>query len=130
MIKFVLASHGELAEGIYSSVRLIMGESADLHTVCAYTQGPDDILKKIEKLFETFEETDEIIVMTDLLGGSVNSAFAQLLSKRKFWLVTGVSLGLVMELLLIKEGDEIQKKIEEALENARKMMCLCNLFMQ
>ncbi len=130
MIKFVLASHGELAEGIYSSVRLILGESADLHTVCAYTQGPDDILKKIEKLFETFEETDEIIVMTDLLGGSVNSAFAQLLSKRKFWLVTGVSLGLVMELLLIKEGDEIQKKIEEALENARKMMCLCNLFMQ
>ena len=71
MIKFVLASHGELAEGIYSSVRLILGESADLHTVCAYTQGPDDILKKIEKLFETFEETDEIIVMTDLLGGSV-----------------------------------------------------------
>ena len=130
MIKFVLASHGELAEGIYSSVRLILGETADLHTVCAYTQGPDDILKKIEKLFETFEETDEIIVMTDLLGGSVNSAFAQLLSKRKFWLVTGVSLGLVMELLLIKEGDEIQKKIEEALENARKMMCLCNLFMQ
>ena len=130
MIKFVLASHGELAEGIYSSVRLILGGSADLHTVCAYTQGPDDILKKIEKLFETFEETDEIIVMTDLLGGSVNSAFAQLLSKRKFWLVTGVSLGLVMELLLIKEGDEIQKKIEEALENARKMMCLCNLFMQ
>ena len=130
MIKFVLASHGELAEGIYSSVRLILGESADLHTVCAYTQGPDDILKKIEKLFETFEETDEIIVMTDLLGGSVNSAFAQLLSKRKFWLVTGVSLGLVMELLLIKEGDKIQKKIEEALENARKMMCLCNLFMQ
>ena len=48
MIKFVLASHGELAEGIYSSVRLILGESADLHTVCAYTQGPDDILKKIE----------------------------------------------------------------------------------
>ena len=44
--------------------------------------------------------------------------------------MTGVSLGLVMELLLIKEGDEIQKKIEEALENARKMMCLCNLFMQ
>ena len=130
MIKFVLASHGELAEGIYSSVRLILGESADLHTVCAYTQGPDDILKKIEKLFETFEETDEIIVMTDLLGGSVNSAFAQLLSKRKFWLVTGVSLGLVMELLLIKEGEKIKKKIEEALENARKMMCLCNLFMQ
>ena len=130
MIKFVLASHGELAEGIYSSVRLILGESADLHTVCAYTQGPDDILIKIGKLFETFEETDEIIVMTDLLGGSVNSAFGQLLTKSTFWLVAGVSLGLVMELLLIKEGDEIQKKIEEALENARKMMWVCNLVMQ
>ena len=130
MIKFVLASHGELAEGISSSVRLILGEPANLHMVCAYTQGPDDIQKKIEKLFETFEDTDEIIVMTDLLGGSVNSAFAQMLPKRKFWLVTGVSLGLVMELLLIKEGDEIQKKIEEALENARKMMCLCNLLMR
>ena len=130
MIKFVLASHGELAEGISSSVRLILGEPANLHMVCPYTQSPDDIQKKIKKLFETFEDTDEIIVMTDLLGGSVNSAFAQMLPKRKFWLVTGVSLGLVMELLLIKEGDEIQKKIEEALENARKMMCLCNLLMR
>ena len=57
MIKFVLASHGELAEGIYSSVRLILGESADLHTVCAYTQGPDDILKKMgQELDEFFEQ--------------------------------------------------------------------------
>lgn len=130
MIRFVLASHGRLAEGMRDSIRLLLGESAELYTICAYTQGPDDVMREIEQLFDTFAENDKIIVMTDLMGGSVNSAFACLLPKRKFWLVAGVSLGLVAELLLIKEEDNIEKGIEAALENGRRLMCFYNPLIQ
>lgn len=126
MLKFVLASHGKMAEGIRDSIHLILGEAVKLHTICAYSQGPDDVTKEIEKLFHNFNTEDDIIVMTDLFGGSVNSAFVSLLSKRRFWLVTGISLGLVTEILLIREEDNIGEKIEIAVENARKLMCLCN----
>ena len=34
------------------------------------------------------------------------------------------------ELLLIKEDDNIEESIEEALENNRKLMCFCNPLLQ
>ena len=126
MVKFVLASHGKLAEGMRDSARLILGDSIELHTICAYTQGSDNLAEEIEQLFRTFDEQDEIIVMTDLFGGSVSSAFARMMQKRKFWLVSGVSLGLVVDLLLIEEKDDIEESIEEALENSRNLMCFYN----
>ena len=68
--------------------------------------------------------------MTDLFGGSVSTAFAGMLAERNFWLVAGVSLGLVAELLLIKEDDNIEDSLEEALENNRKLMCFYNPLLQ
>lgn len=130
MLRFVLASHGKLAEGMRDSIHLILGKSVDIRTICAYTQGPDDVIKEIEQIFDAFSEEDKIIVMTDLFGGSVSSAFASLLPKRKFWLITGISLGLVAELLLIKEEDNIDESIEAALENNRKLMCFYNPLLQ
>ena len=128
MLKFVLASHGRLAEGMHDSICLILGESVKLHTICAYTQGPDDIAKEVRELLDSFAKEDEVIVMTDLFGGRIISAFAQLLSKRKFWLVTGVNLGLAAELLLIDNESNIEEKINEAIENSRRLMCLYNSF--
>lgn len=130
MLRFVLASHGKLAEGMRDSIHLILGKSLDIRTICAYTQGPDDVIKEIEQMFEAFAEEDKVIVMTDLFGGSVSSAFASLLPGRKFWLVTGVSLGLVAELMLMKEEDNIEENIEAALENNRKLMCFYNPLLQ
>ena len=130
MLRFVLASHGKMAEGMRDSIHLILGKSVDICTICAYTRGPDDVIKEIKQMFETFAKEDKVIVMTDLFGGSVSTAFAGMLAERNFWLVAGVSLGLVAELLLIKEDDNIEESIEEALENNRKLMCFCNPLLQ
>ena len=65
-----------------------------------------------------------------MLFRSVSTAFAGMLAERNFWLVAGVSLGLVAELLLIKEDDNIEESIEEALENNRKLMCFYNPLLQ
>lgn len=130
MIKFVLASHGKLAEGMRDSVSLILGESIELYTICAYTQGSEDVTEEIERLFDTFDEKDEIIVMTDLFGGSVSSAFARLMQKRKFWLVAGFSLGLVVDIMLIQDEEHIEREIETAIENARDLMRFYNPLLQ
>jgi len=126
MIRYVLASHGKMAEGMLDSVRLILGESIEVHTICAYTQGPENLTEKIEKLFSCFSQEDQIIVMTDIFGGSVNTEFAGMLAKRKFWLVSGMSLGLVAEILLIKDESAIEDGIKTAIENTRNMTCLYN----
>ena len=63
--------------------------------------------------------------VTDLVGGSVNTTFAQFVQKRNFYLVTGVNLGLVIDLLTI-DGRNIEEEIRFAVERNRKAMQFCN----
>lgn len=125
MLRYVLASHGELARGMCDSVRMLLGESAELWPVCAYVQAAEPIPEQIEAAFARFSLQDDIIVMTDLFGGSVNTTFAQFLQKRNFYLVTGVNLGLVIDLLTI-DGRNIEEEIRFAVERNRKAMQFCN----
>lgn len=125
MLRYVLASHGELARGMCDSVRMLLGESVELWPVCAYVQADEPISEQIEAAFARFSLQDDIIVMTDLFGGSVNTTFAQLLQKRNFYLVTGVNLGLVIDLLTI-DGRNIEEEIRFVVERNRKAMQFCN----
>ena len=93
--------------------------------MCAYVQADEPISEQIEAAFARFSLQDDIIVMTDLFGGSVNTTFAQLLQKRNFYLVTGVNLGLVIDLLTI-DGRNIEEEIRFAVERNRKAMQFCN----
>ena len=35
--KVVIATHGELAKGLVSALKIIVGDVADIQTVCGYT---------------------------------------------------------------------------------------------
>lgn len=54
MLRYVLASHGELARGMCDSVRMLLGESVELWPVCAYVQADEPISEQIERLLHGF----------------------------------------------------------------------------
>ena len=81
---------------------------------------------QIDELFGRFADTDEIIVATDIFGGSVNNEFLARMRKQNFWLVSGMNLPMIVQLTMIKETDDIQSKIEEAVEGGKEMTCFCN----
>lgn len=126
MRRLVLASHGKLSEGMKNSVQYIIGKSTEIFTICAYVETDVLLEKQIDALFEQFAETDEIIVVTDIFGGSVNNEFIRRLDTRNFWLISGMTLPLVIQLAMILEEDNIREKIEEAVESGREMLCFCN----
>lgn len=126
MFRLVLASHGRLAEGMKNSAQIIVGKSIEIFTICAYVDERVTLESQIDELFDSFIESDEIIVITDIFGGSVNNEFVQRLPNRRFWLVSGMSLPLVIQMAMIDENDSIQEKIKEALETGKEMICFCN----
>ena len=67
-----------------------------------------------------------MIVVTDIFGGSVNNEFMQRLQNRRFWLVSGMNLPLVIQLAMAEDGGCISESIKEALETGREMICFCN----
>lgn len=130
MIRLLLASHGKLAEGIYSSLKIIMGEQNNIETLCAYMEEEFNLKKEISDRLNDLSDGDKLIVVTDIFGGSVNNEFMNNLNRKNLYLISGLNLPLVMELINVSDENDIEEKIMEALENSKKSIQYCNLIMK
>ncbi|MCT6889260.1 PTS sugar transporter subunit IIA [Lactobacillus kullabergensis] len=113
MRKFVLASHGSLAEGIKNSVEMISGKQNNLYAFCMKEgESPTVLKERIEKILFNSDKKDEIVLVSDFPGGSVNTLLMSFLTQNNIYLVSGMNSMLVLNLLLSKEP------IDSCLNNA------------
>lgn len=123
MKRYLLATHGNFAEGIKSSVKIIAGEfySNQLETICAY-MNEEDYTTKIKKFIDSISETDQGFILTDLYGGSVNQKVIQLMpgEAKNIQVISGLNLGMLLELIL--NANEILSKEDmiHAIEAGRR----------
>ncbi|EBG0271990.1 hypothetical protein FIF62_04760 [Salmonella enterica subsp. enterica] len=74
-----VASHGPFARGLINSLSLLIGDEHGVTPVCAY----DGDIVTTEQLEQTLENLiaqangEEVVVFTDLLGGSINNSAAK-----------------------------------------------------
>ena len=90
-----VASHGHFARGLVNSLSLLIGDEHGVIPVCAY----DEDIVTTEQLEQTLEHLivqangDEVVIFTDLLGGSINnSAVSVLMRHRNVFVVAGINL--------------------------------------
>lgn len=124
---FLFASHGKFADGILDSVELITGKHENIWTLGAYINEDEDIKDQISKVRNKLGQDDELIVVTDLFGGSVNNEFMNLLHDKRIHLISGLNLALVIELVTMSDHvkDPVQL-INVALHNSKKLIQYCN----
>lgn len=120
----IIASHHRFAEGLADTLEFIGGVE-NMRAVCAYVD-ETPLEEQVAAAFASVAPDDEVLVLTDILQGSVNQAFAPYISGRVF-LVAGVNVALCLELALSAEplSTEI---ISAALEQARAAMVLVNTY--
>lgn len=125
MRKIVLASHGKLSEGMVDSVKMILGNRNDLSWLSLHPgEHPDDLCELLGK--EVDENVkDDYIVVTDVLGGSVNNSLLKLLTRKNVHIITGMHLGLVLTLCSSNEED-IEKMIHQALKDTSGYIIYAN----
>lgn len=108
--QIIIATHGELAKGFQSALKVIVGEFKNLRVVSCYTTSDFDLDEVIENIMikHPFDKED-LIVCTDMIGGSVNNGFVKYLEKYSFHLVTNINLAFLVDLLLTPGGvDELR----------------------
>lgn len=127
MRNYIIITHAKLADGLKSSVELILGEQDKLTSYCAYLDPDKDVPKIVEELVRSKSAEDEYIIMTDLLGGSVNTAMMKLLDCEKVHIVTGANLLLVMQLLLMSDESDPCEEIPEIVEQAKEGIAYVNM---
>ena len=122
---YILASHGMFSQGIYDSIRIILGEKKHVHLITAYVKDGQDISDLIKETMKKIPTDAEIIACTDLFGGSVNNELMKYIGKEHFHLLTGMNLPMLMNLFLFSDEDA-DKLIRRLFTEAKTGIMYCN----
>jgi len=130
-MKIVLISHSNMAVGMKDTLNMIVGDDKNVLAFAAYINGSTTEIQKVKDLIEN-NQNEQFIVLTDLLGGSVNNEMMQLLENNKnIRLVTGMNLPLAMQLQLKaattekindEELNQIINESKKALANVKNLL--------
>lgn len=125
MRQFLLVSHGMFSKGIYDSVKIILGEQSNVKLLTAYVEPGVDVKDQVKELLDGIPEDDEVIVCSDVFGGSVNNEFMNHLNRKNLHLVTGMNLPLLMTMFLSQEED-VAQMIRQCVIEAKEGLIYCN----
>ena len=119
MIRVFLASHAHLASGLQSAVDLLSGLGDCLYVCDAYVEGGTfDVAGALDDFLRDSDSDDQVLLLSDLYGGSVNTALAPALEDPRVRLVAGVNLAFVLAVLL-EDGPIDDVRLAEMVEEAR-----------
>ena len=126
MRKYLIATHGTFAGGIKSSLDIILGESETINLIEAYTETNKSLQEDIEEVMKQLIPEDELIVFTDLLGGSITNQILQFGLRENVFIVAGINLPLLLDIMLADSETPINEVIENGIENGREQMVFVN----
>ncbi len=123
MNQFIIATHSTLAGGFADVVRFFKSDLENVQFINAYVESQEfekDLRACLDRV-----RGDRVMVLTDILGGSVNQTAARLMGEYGFSLVTGINLPLLLELFFIP-GDITPEMIAEIVERAKEQIIYVN----
>ncbi|MEG1003518.1 PTS galactosamine/N-acetylgalactosamine transporter subunit IIA [Clostridium sp.] len=117
MVGVIITGHGSFATGMLSSLKLIAGDVENLSGV-NFTE--DDSTETLEeKLKSSINEMkcDEIIILSDLAGGSpfkVSAMLSSTINDKKIKVISGTNLGMLLEVSLCRDGMDAEELLQFA----------------
>ena len=112
MRKFLIATHGSFAAGIKSSLEMIIGSTENVYVIQAYTEGNKDIADELDEIMQKVSDDDELIIFTDLAGGSITNQVLQTALKKNVYIIAGVNLPLLLDIVLSDPEVPVNEIIE------------------
>ena len=125
MNQFIIATHATLAGG-FAVVRFFKSDLENVQFINAYVES-----QEFEKEFRTALEKvkgENVIVLSDIMGGSVNQVATRLMQEFSYQLITGINLPLLIELTFMPDGTAEQ--IRNSVVNAREQIVYVNDFVR
>ncbi len=125
MNKILVCSHGRLAEGIVNSLNIIMGNTKGIEYISFYEEGEGaGELKKISDYLEKNKDNN-LIILTDLFGGSVNQEVMKMESiYNNFRIITGMNFPLLLELSIVLENGISDEELEEIVNRSKDQLII------
>ncbi|EGW0027598.1 PTS N-acetylglucosamine transporter subunit IIBC, partial [Enterococcus faecium] len=89
------------------------------------------IEEKINEVMVRDNEDTDILIFTDMLGGSVNQAFIKYINQPNVYLITGMNLPVVLTILLNTLNKRLtDNHIREAIQEAQDQLVYVNDYLK
>ncbi|GEN94014.1 PTS sugar transporter subunit IIA [Pediococcus ethanolidurans] len=126
MRNILVLTHGEFANGIKDSLKLITGVSSLNTLTISEDDTPKTIKEQIELFLENNKNSGEMIILTDIPGGSSTQfAFPYLKNYQNLYVVSELNLALLLEIVLSNE-ENTDKLLHTAIDNAKASLTYLN----
>ncbi|WP_127837461.1 PTS sugar transporter subunit IIA [Clostridium prolinivorans] len=125
MNQVILASHGKLAQGMKDTLNMIVGNLETVQAFSSYRDEEKSIKESIEKAIKNNYGKNDIYILTDILGGSVNNDVMSLLKDYpKLHVIAGMNLSLVISIAISENISN--KTLEQFIKESQQAIVDCN----
>ncbi len=130
MIGLVVVTHAGLAQSLIAAATMITGSVEGCEAVELHANDPADGL--VERISEALKRvgTDNIIIMTDMFGGTPSNAAISFLQEGKIEVVTGVNLPMLVEYFLRRERMNLEQLCASLLRCGRESVIVAGEFLK
>lgn len=127
MRRFIFASHHKLAYGLKDTVDFLTGATKTIYDINAYLDDETkDIDTVVAELFASFDDEDEVVVLVDMMGGSVYQKFYPYMLD-KVHVICGMSLPMALSFVLAPEDECLTSEdVEEMLMECKNQLVYVN----
>lgn len=120
----VLVSHGTLAQGVHSVLKMLMGEREDVKSTSLQDgMGADEYIANLKELLGTVTPNDEVLLLGDIVGGSPLTNALNVLSELGLLPRTvalgGMNLPMAMTALMGLQTQDMSELAESMVNEAR-----------
>lgn len=129
MRKYLIAAHGTFSSGLKSALDIIIGKMENVFIIDAYVNENKTIEEELGVVLENIQSDDELIVFSDLMGGSITNQIVRFARTANVHVVSGSNLPVVIDIMLASTDAPVGDVIEEAISNAREQLVYVNKVM-
>ncbi len=127
MINILLVTHGDFGKELLRSSEIIIGNIEDAETI-SFNLGEsyDQLSKEVEETIDRLTKNDELIVFTDMYGGSPFNAVCKSMKNRDFYHITGINFPLFIDIAVNRSSYSMSEIAEKIIKNGKKSIVFVN----
>ena len=122
MIGAIIVTHGNLADEIYNSAQMIVGSQSGILTYSVKKgTSPETIQDHVESSIASLMTSyDEILLLTDIFGGTPTNVCSLFLEQEIIELISGVNLPMVIKFIALRQTMKITCLVTALIDYGKK----------
>ncbi|WP_313340714.1 PTS mannose transporter subunit IIAB [Sedimentibacter sp.] len=126
MINLLLVTHGNFGRELLKSSELIIGNIENAESISfEYGNSFEELLDKVEEAVERLSK-DDLIIFTDMYGGSPFNAVTRVSNNRRFYHITGINFPLFVDIAVNRDTYSLEDIAEKIIKNGKKSIVFVN----